>query len=271
MEDYAYVLKDMYGRDSFYRRYKDEVAYMPPKRCPSDNDVFRTTQIDVNTMEILNRIFIKDSKRVYRMGFLLKGIDPADFHNFNCTYTGNHQVIYTPYGDAEVAHPESFEVLDEGGFTPLGRKFPDGVRLDNGKSTDNAYYHHSYGRDEEFVYFFTQFTETRKAVRLRACHNPVAFEVIDMGYMIAVAKDDKHVYYENHAVKNADPKTFEYIGDGYWRDGRHVFFHSHIVEGADTDSFKIVKPKNGRTDATAADKNNYYECGRVVYQKTVKE
>ena len=90
MDDYAYFLKDVYGINSYYRRYRDEVAYMPPKRCPSDNDVFRRTKIDVNSMEVLDSEFIKDNDKVYRMGYLLKGIDPSDFHTFNCIYTGNH-------------------------------------------------------------------------------------------------------------------------------------------------------------------------------------
>ncbi|MBD5144349.1 MAG: hypothetical protein HDT21_00255 [Ruminococcus sp.] len=287
MEEYAYFLKDVYGRKTFYRRYKNEVAYMPPKRCPSDNDVFRRTKIDVNTMEVLDRIFIKDSQRVYRMGYLLKGIDPSDFHIFNCAYMGNHQVIYTPYGDAEVAHPEAFEALDEGGFTQTGRKFPDGVLFAEGKNTEDHYYCHSYGRDGEFVYFFTEFTQTRKAVRLKACHTPETFEVLAMEYMFALAKDNKHVYYEDHTVKNADCKTVEYIGDGYWRDSRHVFFHGHVVDGADVDSFRIIEPEHivKRADAdvfrkiacehgiiggghkhkiaVAADKNHYYKFGKI--------
>lgn len=287
MDDYAYFLKDGYGRTTFYRRYKDEVAYMPPKRCPSDNDIFRRTKIDVNTMEVLDHIFIKDSQRVYRMGFLLKGIDASDFHIFNGTYIGNHQVIYTPYGDAEVAHPEMFEALDEGGFSKTGRKFPDGVLLSERKNSVDRYYCHSYGKDGEFVYFFTQFTQTKKAVRLKACHNPEAFEVLAIGYMFALAKDDKHVYYEDHTVKNADCKTAEYIRDGYWRDGSHVFFHSRIVEGADVKSFRVIAPEHiiERSDAdviriisreceiiglgykekiaVAADKNHYYKFGKI--------
>lgn len=36
----------------------------------------------------------------------MRGITPEGFHIFNPAYIGNHQVIYTPYGDAKIAHPE---------------------------------------------------------------------------------------------------------------------------------------------------------------------
>lgn len=202
---YARILKDNSGRLSGYRECDGEVAFMP--RQESYENIFRRVRIHLDSMEVLNHDFIKDRERVYRQGILLKGIVPADFRVFNAVYTGNHQVIYTPYGDAKVAHPSSFEALDTG--IPGGRQFP-----------------FSYGRDEEFVYFFTGATDTRHAVRLKACRNPAAFSVLAGKY----AKDDRHVYYEHSILKKADPKTFTVLRDGYARDCRHLFFHGNIVE-----------------------------------------
>ena len=176
---YARILKDNTGKPSGYRECDGEVAFMPEQQ--SYENIFRRVKIDLDTMEILNHDFIKDKQRVYRKGVLLRGITPEGFHVYNGIYTGNHQVVYTPYGDAKIAHPASFEALDEG--MPYGRQFP-----------------YSYGRDEEFVYFFTGSTDTRHAVRLKACHNPQAFSVLPGKY----AKDDKHVYNENWILKKAD-------------------------------------------------------------------
>ena len=71
-------------------------------------------------------------------------------------------MIYTPYGDAKVAHPESFQALDQGDIPP-GRHF-----------------RQSYGRDEEFVYFFDAFEEKKQATRLRAWKDPASFRVLEL-------------------------------------------------------------------------------------------
>lgn len=78
----------------------------------------------------------------------MRGITPDDFHKYNAFYIGNHQVIFTPNGDAKIAHPSSFEALDDG--LPHVEYFP-----------------YSYGRDAEYAYFFTGSTETRHAVKLK--------------------------------------------------------------------------------------------------------
>ena len=51
---------------------------------------------------------------VNRTGILLCGISSEGFRVYNAVYVGNHQIIYTPYGDAKVAHPDTFIVLSEG-------------------------------------------------------------------------------------------------------------------------------------------------------------
>ncbi len=200
---YARILKDNNGKPSGYRECDGEVAFMPEQQ--SYENIFRKVKIDIKTMEVLNHDFIKDSQRVYRKGALLRGITPEGFHIFNPAYIGNHQVIYTPYGDAKIAHPETFEVLDDG----IGKYGPEG-----------------YGRDAEFVYFFTYSTETRHAIRLRACKNPASFSVLSDGY----TKDDEHVYYWQVTVKNAIPNSFVVLSDGYARDDKHVFWRNQLLK-----------------------------------------
>ena len=199
---FARILKDCAGKPSGYRECDGEVAYLPQQQ--SYEHIFRKVKIDPATMEVLNHDFIKDRQRVYRKGVLLRGIAPEGFRILNPAYLGNHQVIYTPYGDAKVAHPETFEVLDSG----MGQFGPEG-----------------YGRDREFVYFFTCSTDTPYAVRLRACKNPGAFTLLPDGY----AKDDRHVYHAQTVVKKADVQSFAVLGDGYARDDRHIFWREQSL------------------------------------------
>ena len=212
---YARILKDNNGKPSGYRECDGEVAFMPEQQ--SYENIFRRVKIDIETMEILNHDFIKDKQRVYRKGVLLRGITPEGFHVYNGIYIGNHQVIYTPYGDAKIAHPASFEALDDG--IPCGRRFP-----------------YSYGRDEEFAYYFTCSTDTKYAVRLKACHNPQTFSALSEKF----AKDDKHVYSEGQILKKANPATFEVLKDYYARDDKHVYFVNRIIE-ADVTTFIVLE------------------------------
>lgn len=200
---YARILKDISGKPSGYRECDGEVAFMPEQQ--SYENIFRRVKIDIDTMEILNHDFIKDKQRVYRKGMLLSGITPEGFHIFNPAYIGNHQVIYTPYGNAKIAHPETFETLDNG----IGMHGPEG-----------------YGRDAEFVYFFTYSTETRHAVRLKTCKNPAAFTVLSDGY----TKDDERVYFWQVTVKRAISQSFAVLSDGYARDDKHIFWRDQLLK-----------------------------------------
>ncbi len=200
---YARILKDSSGKPSGYRECDGEVAFMPEQQ--SYENIFRRVKIDIDTMEILNHDFIKDKQRVYRKGMLLSGITPEGFHIFNPAYIGNHQVIYTPYGNAKIARPETFETLDNG----IGVHGPEG-----------------YGRDAEFVYFFTYSTETRHAVRLKTCKNPAAFTVLSDGY----TKDDDRVYFWQATVKRAISQSFAVLSDGYARDDKHIFWRDQLLK-----------------------------------------
>ena len=229
---YARILKDNNGKPSGYRECDGEVAFMPLQQ--SYENIFHRVKIDLDTMEILNHDFIKDKYRVYRRGVLLRGITPIDFRVYNGVYIGNHQVIYTPYGNAKIAHPASFETLDDG--ISHDKQFPC-----------------SYGRDEEFVYFFTGSTDTNHAVRLKACNNPKTFSVISEKF----AKDDKHVYSQDQILKKANPATFEALKDYYARDDKYVYFVNRIIE-ADVKTFIVLE------DGYAKDHLHLFYLGNIV-------
>ena len=167
---YARILKDQSGRPSGYRECDGEVCWMPQRQ--SYEREYRLVKIEPATMEVLNHDFIKDGERVYRQGKLLRGVSPAGFRVINAIYTGGPGGIWSIYGDAGICHPESFVALDDGGV-PEGAVFPQ-----------------SYGRDEEFVYFFTGSTDTGRALRIRACKKPASFQVLCWQY----ARDSSHIY-----------------------------------------------------------------------------
>jgi len=232
---YAHILKDRRGKQSGYRECDGEVVFMPEQQ--SYENIFRRVKIDTDTMEVLNHDFIKDKQRVYRRGVWLRGITPEDFHVYNAVYIGNHQVIYTPYGDAKISYPATFEALDDG--------------------KQDSIFPYSYGRDKEFVYFFTGSTDTRHAVKLKACQNPDTFCVVSNKY----AKDDKHVYYEDVVLKKADPETFVVLDHFYARDDKHVYCGNRILE-ADAKTFAVLQ------DGYAKDCKHIFLRGFIEKEET---
>ncbi len=203
---YAQILKDSIGRPSGYRECDGEVCWMPQRQ--SYDREFRQIKLDTGTMTVLDHDFIKDAARVYRRGRLLGGVDPGDFRVLNGVYVGGSGGIWTPYGDAKIAHPASFQVLDDGSAAP-GEVFPQ-----------------SYGRDEEFVYFFSGSTDTGKAARLRACKDPAAFVLLSRNY----GKDGQRVYYQEWVVKGADPETFQVTAPHDGKDKKRLYHASLAVE-----------------------------------------
>lgn len=63
--------------------------------------------------------------------------------------------------------------------------------------------------------------------------------------------------HNSHRV-DADPMTFEVLGDDYGRDKTHAFFRGNMIEGADGHSFRILKK------GYAADKFNVYNEGELI-------
>lgn len=220
---YARVLRDKDGKPSGYRECDGEVAFMPEQQ--SYERIFRRIKIDLNTMEVLNSDFIKDKQSVYRRGILLRGIKPENFRVLNAVFTGNEQVVYTPFGNAKIAHPSSFEVLDVG-------------------MSDGRYSPHSYGRDEEFAYFYTSSTDTPYAIKVKACKDPKEFSVLSRGY----AKDDRHVYLDGVVLKGADPAAFTILEDGYARDDKHVYRVHLPLKKAKPATFVVLGDGYSRDD-----------------------
>ena len=58
-----------------------------------------------------------------------------------------------------------------------------------------------------------------------------------VGYSI----DSRYVYYRGVVIRNADPRTFQDLGDGYGKDSRYVYYCGRCLEGVDPRSF------NGRS------------------------
>lgn len=78
--------------------------------------------------------------------------------------------------------------------------------------------------------------------------NPATFENLGDGY----AHDDKHAFLDGHMIDSADGKTFKSLGHGYAIDANHVFHLSQIMDSVDIKTFKV------HSQYLTEDKNDYY-------------
>ena len=55
-------------------------------------------------------------------------------------------------------------------------------------------------------------------------------------------RDGARVFFENKAVRGADPATWFYLGNGYSLDKRSVYFEEKPVKGSDPSTFHCLPP-----------------------------
>jgi len=120
-----------------------------------------------------------------------------------------------------------------------------------------------YFKDDKGVYFFDM-----HAMKLRLTKADVkTFKMCPVKRRGGVfcGKDKKHAYSGDKIIKEADPKSFSYIGWIYARDKTHVFVLERrdyfLIKKADVKTFHIALGKG----IDASDENHGYSCGKVVF------
>lgn len=87
--------------------------------------------------------------------------------------------------------------------------------------------------------------------------DPATFEELKTSGSTYMGKDKAHVFFDTRILTAADPRTFEFIGDWYYKDRQFVYFFGFYhdinqcqLDGADPSTFmKYSKTPWGR-DAT---------------------
>lgn len=70
-----------------------------------------------------------------------------------------------------------------------------------------------------------------------------SFQILDRdGY----ARDDRHVYYHENTVQDADPGSFTALSDLYGKDQAHVYYAGKTIPGADPATFTHFDIQWGR-------------------------
>ena len=85
--------------------------------------------------------------------------------------------------------------------------------------------------------------------------DPASFEDLGNGY----ARDDQKAFLEGRIIKGADGKTFKCLEKPYAVDASHVFHKYTMMTGADPKSFMI------HGQYLTEDENDYFWCGKPIH------
>ena len=85
--------------------------------------------------------------------------------------------------------------------------------------------------------------------------DPSTFEDLGDGY----ARDDQHAFLEGDLIKGADGKTFKCLEKRYAIDADHVFHYDTIMTSADSKTFKV------HGWHLTEDKKDYFWKGKAIY------
>ncbi len=85
--------------------------------------------------------------------------------------------------------------------------------------------------------------------------DPSTFEDLGDGY----ARDAQHAFLEGDIIKGADGKTFKYLEKRYAIDANHVFHYDTIMSSGDPQSFKVYSWN------LTEDKKDFYWCGKAIH------
>ncbi len=85
--------------------------------------------------------------------------------------------------------------------------------------------------------------------------DPSTFEDLGDGY----AHDDQHAFLEGDMINGADGKSFKILEERYAVDANHVFHCDTMMPSADPKTFKVLSRK------LTEDKKDFYWCGKAIH------
>ena len=259
---------------------KDNAVYYKDEIWQSDEK--KVNDADFKTFIVLNKIYGKDNKNVFYGDGKLENADfktfkavgenigrdkdnfywynqkvkinPKDFKFYKnkdkIVYFRNNGKIYDLEGLDElngIKDVDTFEVLDDEYSKDKHNIYYDGVTLsDVDMDTFQIIMPNYYAKDKNSVY------AGHKKIKGA---NPKTIEVLNISYV----KDDKIVFSDfsfSNALKNADVKSFEALGQYYGKDKNNVYLMGEKIKKADVKTFQVISEESFKH--YSKDKNNVY-------------
>ena len=255
------------------------------KSCPYAKDnknlyykdnIVDSINVDLESIEVLNKLYLKDKNNVYCKEFrdkfatgisILEGADPSKFF---VIYTRVHPSRYardngTLYKNCEKtsvdlnstdisdvlnliedkefsmpskADPESYEYLGYELWRDKNGVYRNYVVIEGADQDTIKVIDRYYLRDDKYFYYVNYDNKN------------FSFENADYATFIILGthftKDKNSVYFKGAIIDGADPASFEYFNMFYQKDKNAVYFKGAIIDGADPASFVVIEKEIGR-------------------------
>jgi hypothetical protein len=203
---------------------------------------------DIASLKIFNQTWAKDEKRVWARGSQVRKVYAPAFQALNASFGRDNECVFDSLGRTlKDINAAAFEVLDEGL-----------VQYENHRDWKIA----GYACCEGKIYHYEHFDH--KSMCLRGA-DAESFEVLKWGlardkkkvfqgpYLIRAnpqtfrqitrlfSTDGKKVFYNTQELAEADPATFEILGNMYWaKDKNRVYYSDKFVSGPDPATARVV-------------------------------
>ena len=174
---------------------------------------------------ILSFFFVKSLLKIGSKGFEIKQGKVYFYQPVNGV-----PFVYDSY-EIEAADASTFKVIN----FPYAKDaqhvfFNKGIIKDCDPNSFELLSHESgYSRDKNHTYYFYT----------KLSDDPNNFALLGD----RLAKDETKVYWKNESIENADPITFENLGNGYSKNKSRVFYEKNnkliVVEGASPENFQL--------------------------------
>ena len=226
---------------------------------------FSLSWADVNTFEILWKIYSKDKNKVYYKSSEIEWADAGTFQVFikgwyyakdkNYVYYDNKKIVEADLETFEACWFSNFYWKDKNHFY-YDWKVIDWVDLNTFE-----YIEQDYAKDKNNIYF------RKKKLESADLETFIVFWEL-------WAKDKKNIYNFDNKIKkpwDMDLKSLEYVSDEFLKDKNNVFYWNRrnfeLIKWVDSETFELLWYDYSR------DKNNVYFRDRkleLVDPKTVK-
>lgn len=217
--------------------------------------------------------YAQDAQQVFYKGQPIAGAEGATFQWVHGDYAKDAQQVYFSGSVVVGADPASFEMLWSGGVAQDKRDWyvqgsPVGIRDRASLRQVVDLNQVTYADANIWAYDqYNYYVGNVRGIEAVAIADPATFQVMenDSDY----AKDATQVYYLDRIVPEADPRTFEAIGDRYGKDARHAYYNGYLFDAADVASLQAVGSDKfdlyNQADTYAKDAQQVY-CGMGVVE-----
>ncbi len=210
----------------YYNVFKTEVRYVPMGNWFELGNR-KINGIDLKTVEVQERKYIKDKYSVYFEDTRITNADPGSFVAIDNFYAKDKNTVYYCSHSFQDIDVDSFEFVKD-----------DHIVLKDKK--------HSYS-----IIFGDYGTYSTKGTTIPFLPECIVF--LDAKY----SKDNELVYYKGQVIKGADAKTVVLVYDGYAKDNNNVYYDGNLLVGADPKTFVSI-------DNYTKDINKVYYWGKEV-------